>query len=76
MSTKTKVAVVVSVQGKTPKAYLVPSGATLGSTLRAAGHNPDALRGSVTVNGETADMAKRVKKDDYIAISPKVEGGR
>lgn len=70
-----KFAVILAVQGQAPKSVMVGSGATLRSALLAAKLDADTLGGSVTVNGESAELTQRVKRDDYIAVTPKVSGG-
>ena len=70
-----KFPVVLAVQGQSPKPLMVGSGATLRSALTAAKLNPDTLSGAVTVNGDQAEMTQRIKRDDYIAVTPKVAGG-
>lgn len=73
---KSQTIVMLAEQGKAPRTVKVASGATLRSALTAAKLNPDALGGAVTINGEPAELNQRLKTDDYIAVTPKVAGGR
>lgn len=70
-----KFAVMLAIQGSAPKVVMVGAGATLRTALTAAKQDPAALGGAVTLNGENADLNTRLKKNDYIAVTPKVAGG-
>lgn len=76
MSKKSEFVVLFGYQGQQPKGYMVGSGATVKSVLVKAKINPDALGGSLTLNGQSASLADRVKTNDYIELTPKAAGGR
>lgn len=68
--------VMLQVQGKAAEIVDVPKGgATLRSALSAAGHNPENYQGSVTIDGQAADLSDRLKRGQLIAVTPKVAGG-
>lgn len=71
-----KFGVIVQVQGQSPKCVQVGSGATVSSALKAAKLDPAQFGGSLTVNGDDAELSSRLKKDDHILATPKVAGGR
>lgn len=73
---KSQTIVMLAEQGKAPRTIKVASGATVRSALTAAKLDPEALGGAVTVNGEPAELNQRLKTDDYVAVTPKVSGGR
>lgn len=70
-----KFPVILAVQGQPFKTVNVGSGATIKSVLLAAKLDALALAGSVTMDGDQAELGDRVKRDAYIAVTPKVAGG-
>lgn len=71
-----KFAVRVGVQGQASKVVMIGSGGTVRTALLAAKLDPEKMGGAITVNGEAAGLADRLKAADYLAVTPKVEGGR
>ena len=71
-----KFGVMVQEQGKRPAIVLVGSGATVRSALRAKKIEPETAKGSITVNGKTADLNDRLRTNDLVAFTPSVAGGR
>lgn len=79
MAKSQKFAVIVQTHGQNPKSIMVGSSATVRTALIAAGFQDDALgamRDSIRVNAAGADLTQRLKKDDYLTVTPKVAGGR
>jgi hypothetical protein len=76
MPSKNKVPVLFGYQGQTPKAVMVGSGATIKSVLTAAKVDTSNLAGSISLNGEAAELGDRVKTNDLIELTPKAAGGR
>ena len=73
-----KFSVVVQTQGQNPKPITVSPSATIRTALLAAGFSEDSLSslGSLRINSAEAELSQRLKKDDYITVTPKVAGGR
>ena len=68
--------VMVTEQGKAPKLVKIPSSGTVRAALKAAGFDPDALSGAVTVDGNRVELGARLKNGALISVTPKVAGGR
>lgn len=70
-----KMGVILKVQGQADKVLLIGSGATLRSALTAAKIDLKNFNGSFTVNGSEEDLSYRMKSNDEIRLTPKVQGG-
>ncbi len=71
----TKLVVRVQVQGQSPKIVSISSSSTVASALKAAHLDPAQFGGSLTVNGDDAELSTRLKNADHILATPKVAGG-
>jgi hypothetical protein len=71
---KNLISVMFGFQGQTPRIVKVASGATVKSVLaQAKVENPS---GSLSINGDAADLTDRVSAGDLIELTPKAAGGR
>ncbi len=73
---KNPIAVMFGYQGQQPRIVKVSSGATVASVLKAAKVDTSNLAGSVSLDGEAADLTDRVKNGQLIELTPKAAGGR
>lgn len=71
-----KIGVILEIQGQADKVVLVGSGATVKSAFTAAKLDTKNFTGSLTVNGDEADMSSRLHANDRIRVTPKVAGGK
>jgi hypothetical protein len=71
-----KFTVRVQVQGQSPKIVNISAGATVATALKAAKLDPAQFGGSLTVNGDDAELSTRLHGADHILATPKVAGGR
>lgn len=71
-----KLVVRVQVQGQSPKIVSISASSTVASALKAAKLDPAQFGGSLTVNGDDAELSTRLKNADHILATPKVAGGK
>ena len=71
-----KIKVMLQAQGSKGRFLDLPQSATLRSALVAAKLDPETSKGSVTINGQAAELSDRLHANDYISVVPKVAGGR
>ena len=71
-----KFAVIVGTQGSQPKPYMLSTGATAKTALKAAGHDVNNFNGSFLLNNAQGELNTRLKSGDVLIVSPKVAGGK
>ena len=64
--------------GRDHEELVLSQGSTLEDALQKAGMSDaeiGAVEGSIRVGGKNADLDKKLKAEDFIVLSPKVQGG-